>query len=199
MIGQTIDDKIAEVIASGDTSTIPEFSFSRGTTKAMELLSERIYVRIFQTNVKYLKQLNQIAYIYRIFCLLIKKDDLAYISSNVEFWKQFSQFVLNSGSTSLSAFFVDNTKNMKFEENILYKINKLYGPFDSSFGSAKFNSICPTTGLVSFLLKDIFEYTGIIVDKKRTPPGMIMKNLEYQKGVLQKIDDYISKLNIISS
>ena len=199
MIGQTIDDKIAEVIASGDTSTIPEFSFSRGTTKAMALLSERLYVRIFQTNVKYLKQLNQIAYIYRIFCLLIKKDDLAYISRNVEFWKQFSQFVLNSGSTSLSAFFVDNTKNMKFEENILYKINKLYGPFDSSFGSAKFNSICPTTGLVSFLIKDIFEYTGIIVDKKRTPPGMIMKNLEYQKGVLQKIDDYISKLNIISS
>ena len=88
---------------------------------------------------------------------------------------------------------------MKFEENILYKINKLYGPFDSSFGSAKFNSLCPTTGLVSFLLKDIFEYTGIIIDKKRTPPGMIKKNLEYQKGLLEKIEDYISKLNIINS
>lgn len=164
----------------------------------MELISEKIYIRIFQTNVKYLKQLPQIVNVYRIFCLFIHKDDLAQITDNIEFWKKFSEFVLDSECSSLSAFFLENTKaHFKYNEEIVYKVISKYGPFDSSFGSGSFNKICPTTGLVSFLIKDLFEYCGIITDKKKTPPVIIKRNLEYLRSLYERIDDYSTRFKII--
>ena len=51
--------------------------------------------------------------------------------------------------------------------------------------------LCGTTGLISFVIKDALEYSGIIEDKK-TPPLRIKKNYEYQKEIIDNIEKYIS-------
>ncbi len=44
---------------------------------------------------------------------------------------------------------------------------------------AYFSKICGSTGLFIFLVKDAFEYTGLISQDKKTPFGRVYENLNY--------------------
>ena len=57
-----------------------------------------------------------------------------------------------------------------------------------------FSKICGTTGLLIFLLKDAFEYAGLIIDK-RTLPSRLYKNHMYLFEILEKKLDKAKEMN----
>ena len=51
-----------------------------------------------------------------------------------------------------------------------------------------FSKICGTTGLIVFVVKDALEYSGAIVNDKKTQPRKIYDNILYEK------EQYINKI-----
>ena len=91
-IGQTIDDKINSLEAkfSQDDLNAPikPFELSRGCSKAVGLLDEELYLRVF-LRVPPEKTLDEIVIVYRLFCQLINKEDFVQIKDDKIFLKNF--------------------------------------------------------------------------------------------------------------
>ena len=77
-------------------------------------------------------------------------------------------------------------RNFDLSEDNLYLISKFCLNKEKIISPSNFSKKCPTTGLIIFLIRDILEYTGIIVDKK-TLPGRLYKL--YMFGYLKNKQD----------
>ena len=75
-------------------------------------------------------------------------------------------------------------KDIDFSDNNIYKLTKLVGNNISKIAPNYFSKLCGTTGLFIFLIKDAFDYSGIIVDKK-TSQARLYKNYMYLFDQLQ--------------
>jgi hypothetical protein len=72
----------------------PQFVMSRGANRAVELLNENIYNKIFSTNCK---PSDDVILVYRIFFHFINMKDIASCYNNEEFWKKCSDYIINEG------------------------------------------------------------------------------------------------------
>ncbi len=78
--GETIEDKIKEYKSKYSeeelNKTYTEFQMSKGTIKAIELLNNEDYTKIFHQNILE-NELNEIYIVYRCFCYLINEIEIA--------------------------------------------------------------------------------------------------------------------------
>jgi hypothetical protein len=160
--------------------TIPQeyqpFVMSRGANRAIDLLNEGIYNKIFTQGSH---PSDDVKVIYRIFFYLCNKKDIATIEDNVEFWNVCSSYLINEGNGKTGSLINNLVKVFDFSDNNIYKINKLVEKNNAKIAPAYFSKICATTGLFIFLIKDALEYAGIIYQDKKTPSGRLLQNLEY--------------------
>lgn len=75
-------------------SEYPTFNMSRGANRAVELLNENIYNKIFSVSYK---PNDDIILVYRIFFYFINKKEIAECQNPDEFWKGVSEFFYNEG------------------------------------------------------------------------------------------------------
>lgn len=200
LIGQTIDSKLNELelkyTEEEMSKEIPPFILRKGTIKGLELLKDFNYSRIFKGGMKD-DVLDKVVFLYRIYCIIIRRNDLAEIKNNRKFWDKFSEYVCKEEETkSLDALFIESANNFCFDDKAIYEIRKIsmvtdkYNPLD-------YSNICGTSGLFAFLIKDILEYTGILIDKKKTPPIRIKKNLEFYKQKYEGVNKFVEIINKI--
>ena len=160
--------------------TIPQdyqpFVMSRGANRAIDLLNEGIYNKIFFQGSH---PTDDVKVIYRIFFYLCNKKNIATIEDNGEFWNVCSSYLINEGNGKTGTLINNLVKVFDFSDNNIYKINKLVEKNNAKIAPAYFSKICATTGLFIFLIKDALEYAGIIYQDKKTPSGRILQNLEY--------------------
>ena len=108
LIGETIDDKIKKLEENYTKEELNEpiknFELSRGTIKAIGLLEDELYMRLFIRPVQD-KVLDEIVIIYRIFCQFLGKGEFTEIKSDKIFWEKFSKYVLDNKGEKLSNFF----------------------------------------------------------------------------------------------
>ena len=191
LIGQTYDSKLNMLEKKHKPEElnieVPPFNLGRGTIKALEILNQESYLRVFLKPPEENK-LSEIIIVYKIFCQLLKKEDLLYINDNREFWEKFSKYVIDNKTDTLSKFFIDSSSKFHLDNVNLNKVRKLVINQLEKINPSYYGKICGTTGLVVFLIKEILIYVGIIEDKK-TPPAKIKENLIYQKNVIEKLNE----------
>ena len=195
-IGQTMDDKISSLEAkfSSDELNAPikNFELSRGCSKAMGLLDEDLYMRLF-LRVPPEKTLEEIVLVYKLFCQLLKKEDFVGIKDNKVFFEKFSKFILENKGDKLSEFCLKCVSEFNFDDKNILKLKEMAKDRSEKLKPAYFGKICGTTGLFVFLIKDSLEYCGAIEDKK-TPGNRIKANYLYQKTLFEDINKYINFL-----
>ena len=201
LIGETIDDKIKQLEEKYTKDELNEpiknFELSRGAIKAIGLLEDELYMRLFIRPVQE-KQLDEIVIIYRIFCIFLGKEDFTQIKSDKIFWEKFSQFVLDSkGNKKLSQFCNESVNKFIFDNKNILKVKEMAVDISEKLKPKYWSKICPTTGFFAFIIKDIVEYTGIIEDKK-TQPSRIKANYIYVKGLFEQMNKFVKFLEELS-
>ena len=161
---------------------------TRGALKAVELLNESLYFKLFEGPVPN----EDILLSYRIFFQLLLSP-IASINSPTDFWTETCNYFAKERDGKLGTMVTNLVKSIDFSDANIYKISKLVGINSSKISPNYFSKMCGTTGLFIFLIKDALEYAGILLDKK-TPPSRHMKNHLYTFQVLQAKMERFKKL-----
>jgi hypothetical protein len=171
-----------------------DFILSRGTVKAIDLLNDQRYTKIFVPSVL---PHDDILLIYRLYFMLINKHDISNITNKNEFWLQTCNFFLNECNNEIGAVTHELVKNINFSADNLVRIKKLVDGNSHKITPSYFSKLCGTTGLFVFLLKDAFEYVGIIIDYKKTPVYNQYKLEKYHQDIIMKKLASLKKLQTI--
>ena len=194
VLNQTMENKLSTLevkFKAEDFEILPEFKLNKGTIRAIECLKESLYIKIFKNEVS-MKILEEIEIIYKILFQLIDKDNFVKINDKKIFWNEISKFLLENMNENLANYVNDIAKKFDFSEKNIVKIKKICKDKNiENINPSYMGKLCGTTGLISFVIKDALEYSGIIEDKK-TPPLRNKKNYEYQKEIIDNIEKYIS-------
>jgi len=148
---------------------------TRGAIKAVELLNDKMYMQLFNPEVI---PVPEVLNIYRILLFYINKGDIAKIKSSASFWSEVCNLFATNSEGKIGSFINNYSNELNFSTENIFAISKIIGNDLSKMTAPSYTKICPTTGLVFFLIKDALEYSGIIIDKK-TPVIKIMNLLEY--------------------
>jgi len=178
-------NKLKEKYKEEIENDYPEFSLAKSTIKAIKLLNDEIYCNIFyreELSGKYL----EIIIVYKILCQLLKKEDLINIKDNNKFWEKICLWLIEEGNKGLGDYLINKSKEFIFDDENIYKIEKIIKNNKSNFNPSYYSNICGTTGLIVFLLKDALEYAGIIINEKKISPKRLLNNVKYQFKI--KID-----------
>lgn len=200
-IGQTMDDKIRSLETRFSqeelNAPIKNFELSKACSKALGLLDEEPYLRIF-LRAPPEKTLEEIVIVYKLFCQLLRKDDFVGIQDNKKFWEKFSKFIMENKGNKLSEFCVKSTTQFNFDNKNILKLKEITKGKTEKIKPAYFGKICGTTGLFVFLAKDTLEYCGVIEDKK-TQGSRIKANYLYQKSLFDDLNKFILFLESLSA
>ena len=169
------------------------FSLSKGSVKALDLLNEESYNKIF-TKKKLEPPLDKILLVYRIFFQLIGKEDFVNINNNKLFWEKTRNYILDNNKGKTGDFFKEYINEFDFTNKNIYKLKKLIFGVEDTLKPLYFGDICKTTGLVIFIIKDSLEYCGLIHNDKKTMPIIYINYLEYIQNIISKLKEYIEKL-----
>ena len=170
-----------------------DLNLTKGTLKAIKLLNEDIFSRLFSEKKTPKKD---ILLVYKIYFLLINYDEIINNNnislSNDIFWEKCrNYFLINKGI--ISDILINNIKEKKLILNntILYRIYKLYEKNTSKLCSAYYSKLCGTTSLFIFYIKDILDFLGF------------SNEIKYQKNayyIYFEIIEYLGyKINILNS
>ena len=171
----------------------PKFSLSRGTVKAIELLNNGEYGKIFNDK-ELIPPLDTIIFVYRIFFQFLKDNDIKHIKDKKLFWIEASDFILNNSNGKIGDFFKDSVDNFDFNERNIYEAKILVNGKEDKLKPAYFTKICATTGLMIFLIKDTLEYCGVLLSLKKNVPSLCLRYLEYIADKQSKMKNYIENI-----
>ena len=198
----TIQDQIRDIKLKYKKEQLsaepPKFDLSKSTIKAVELLNDDTYNKIFRT--KELKPpLDEILIIYRIFFHLLKVNNIYKINDDKLFWFEASEYILNNNNNKTGDFFKESANNFDFSIRNIFELKRIVNGNEDKIKPTIFSKICGTTGLIIFLIKDSLEYCGIFHSNKKNIPCLLLKYLEYIQEILNKVDNYIDNLKQLNN
>ena len=141
--------------------TLNDFSISKKSMKAIQLLNEPSVNQFFFENISVD---DKRLIIYRIFFQLIKHP-----YKNIEidkkelFWEKCRYYFSHESNGKVGELLqnIIDEKKICIDGNNLYKIYKIvYKDFDR-INPQYFSNICGITGLITFIIKDILDFVGI--------------------------------------
>ena len=102
----------------------PKFELSKGAVKAIEMLNNEAYVKIFKIK-ELTPPLNEILLIYRIFFQLLKSNNIYNIKDDKLFWIEVCEYILNNNNDKTGEFFKESINNFDFSPKNIYEIKKI--------------------------------------------------------------------------
>ena len=195
---ETIDDLImkTKLKYSNDelTKKFSEFQISRGAAKAVELLNNPLYSKLFKKPVLE-KNVEEICKVYRTLFTLLGEYKIANIPEDEYFWVKCTEYLNNKSEGKIGSFILEKFKNVTFDKKKIVLINKFLVGMKKKINPNYFPKICGTTGLLIFLIKDALEYCGVIINDKKTQPARILDNLMYYKNSIETLAQIIEYLS----
>lgn len=133
---------------------------SKGSKKALQLLNESLLNHLFKDD-KLPRE--DIIFIYRIYFQMISHNNAFIAKSNIiKFWEKCKLYFTKeqNGKTGdvLESMITDN--KIEINGDNLYQIYNLVRGKLNKIVPTYFSNICGTTGLFSFIIKDILEFLG---------------------------------------
>ena len=195
---ETIDDLIMKIKLKYSNDELnkkfTEFQISRGAAKAVELLNNPLYSKLFKKPVLE-KNAEEICKVYRTLFTLLGEYQIANIPEDEYFWVKCTEYLNNKSEGKFGSFILDKFKNITFEKKKIVLINKFLIGMKNKINPNYFPKICGTTGLLIFLIKDALEYCGVIINDKKTQPARILDNLMYYKNSIETLAQIIEYLS----
>ena len=171
-----------------------EFQIPRGGAKAVELLNNELYSKLFKKPILE-KNSEEICTVYRVLFALFGEYDIANIYGDQLFWIKCTEYMIKNSNGKIGTFILEKFKDITFDHKKIFLLNKLLVGMKKKINPNYFSKICGTTGLLIFLIKDTLEYCGVIVNEKKTQPSRILDNLMYYKKTIDNLAlviDYLS-------
>ena len=141
--------------------TLNDFSISKKSMKAIQLLNEPSVNQFFFENISVD---DKRLIIYRIFFQLIKHPyKNIEINKKELFWEKCRYYFSHESNGKVGELLqnIIDEKKICIDGNNLYKIYKIvYKDFDR-INPQYFSNICGITGLITFIIKDILDFVGI--------------------------------------
>lgn len=152
------------------------------------MLNNKDYLKVFK-NEDYPKE--EVMLVYKIYFTLFKSDDDALKNEKrlYKFWDYAVQYFKNG---EMGKIVEEDFKNLKNNQDIFLKVSNMVENKQHKLTPNYFTSLCGTTGLLIFILKDILEWAGIISDKKPVPSQLLALSnyaIEYYKSFLSKLSN----------
>ena len=199
---ETINDLIMKIRLNYTNDELSKnftkFEISRGPSKAVELLNNELYSKIFKKN--YIeKNEEEICKVYRVLFVLFDEYEIANINNNRLFWTKCVEYLTKNSDGKIGSFILDKINNISFEHKKIFLINKILLGMKKIMIPNYFSKICGTTGLLVFGIKDALEYCGVIKNDKKTQPSRILDNLLYYKNSIDTIASFIDYLSGIKT
>ena len=178
---------------------IENLNLTKGTLKAIKLLDEDIFSRLFLENKTPKKD---ILLVYKIYFQLINYKEI--INNNVDisdniFWEKCRNYFMKYKG-KISDLLIDNIKEKKLilTDINLYKIYKLFEQNDSKLSSAYFSKLCGTTSLFIFYIRDILDFLGFSNEIKyqKNSYYSFCENIKYLDNNIKKLNSFCSKISI---
>ena len=194
---QTIQDQINSLKLKYEGEQFekepPKFVLSKSTVKAIEFLNKEEKTKLFY-NKELLPPLDNAIFIYKIFFQFLKDNDVKDIKNDHLFWIKASDYIIEKSDGKVGDFFKNAVDNFEFTAKNIFEVKKIINGKEDQLKPASFSKICPTTGLIVFLIKDTLEYCGIILSLKKNIPSICLKYLEYIKEMQDKLKNYIENI-----
>ena len=178
---------------------IENLNLTKGTLKAIKLLNEDIFSRLFLENKTPKKD---ILLVYKIYFQLINYKEI--INNNVDisdniFWEKCRNYFMEYKG-KISDLLIDNIKEKKLilTDINLYKIYKLFEQNDSKLSSAYFSKLCGTTSLFIFYIRDILDFLGFSNEIKyqKNSYYSFCEIIKYLDNNIKKLNSFCSKISI---
>lgn len=193
----TLDDKINELrikYKPDELNSEPQpFQISRAATKAIELLNDETYNKLFH-HLELKPPMIEIIFIFRVLVQLLDNKELCSISDDKEFWKRVCAYILENNNNKTGAYFIQLIDDFVFTSENIDIIKRLCWGKLNNLKPTYYSKICGTTSLIIFLLKDALEYCGVISNDKKNVPGIAYNSLCYLKTIEEKVNKYIEYL-----
>ena len=168
-----------------------KFQMSKGALRAIKLLNNDIYSKIFRRPLLDNKYCN-IYIVYRILFLFLGEFEIADILDDKLFWVKCSEYLNSNSEGKIGDFIIKKIEERNYDNKTIYKVEKiLNGKKDNIIIPSYFSKSCPSTGLIIFLIKELLEYCGIIFSNKKTQLCRVYNNYKYY----QTIENTLSKFN----
>lgn len=178
------------------TAPIPEITLSAMSKKAITLLNQDQYNKIFKKDLS--PFLNEIILVYRIFFQLLKDNSINKIKDDKLFWAKASEYILKNNNGKTGDFFKNSMSNFDFNNKNIYEIKKLINGQEGKIKPSFYSNICGTTGLFVCFIKEILEYIGILQNFNKNVPSIMLSNLKYIGEIQNKIELYINNIKKIN-
>ena len=195
---ETIDDIIMKTKLKYSNEELSkkfiEFQVSRGAIKAVELLNNQLYSKLFKKkNLE--KNSDEICKVYRTLFVLFDEIKIALIPNDDIFWIKCTEYLNDNSGGKIGTFILEKFKKVTFDNKKIVLMDKFLIGLKKKINPNYFSKICGTTGLLIFLLKDALEYCGVIVNEKKTQPARILDNLMYYKNATETLAMFIEYLS----
>ena len=191
-----IEEEINNINNKFKDKDLDSFKLSKGSLKALEILNDENYNNIFQME-ELSPPLDEIILIYRIFFQLINKEEFTEILSDKKFWKEARNYFLENSNGKIGSFINELISEFDFNKENIYKLKNLSNGKEDKLKPKFYENICKTTGLVTFVIKEAFEYCGIIFNEKKLMPSILISYLEYIKENLNEYKKYVNFLSTL--
>ena len=200
--GETIDDRIETLETRAQEKEIQtqmynEFYISKGSIRAIELFNGESYNKLFKI-VLLDSQMKEIIIIYRILFRFLNEEAIATIENDNKFWLKCCEFLHKKGEENgIGSYLLSAANDFNFDDRNIFLISSLIAKKQVILAPSYYSKICPSTGLIMFLIKDSLEYCGIIYSDKRTPYKRMLNNALYVKTLLERVHKIKSMANVL--
>lgn len=147
---------------------LKNLNLNRSTLRAINLLNDEIFCRLFFEEKKPNKE---ILIVYKLYFQIINYKEIINLYnkqlSDDIFWEKCRNY-FQKYNGNISEILINNIKNNKIlltGEN-LYKVYKLIEKDLYKFNSGYFSKLCGTTGIFIFYIRNILDFLGFTNEKK---------------------------------
>ena len=174
---------------------------NKGTIKAIKLLNDEIFCRLFSEEKIPIKD---ILLVYKVYFQLINYKEITDLynneSSDNDFWNKCRNYFRNN-SGKISELLNENINENKIiitGEN-LYKVFHLIEKDIHKFCSGYFSKLCGTTSIFIFYIKDILDFLGFSNDTKfqNNSYYCFSEILNYIDFKIKSLNDFLQKYSCI--
>ena len=131
------------------------------------MLNENSYSKLF--NELNLIPKDEVILVYKIYFQLLRPEESSKIiekNNKLEIWRYIHHVFIVENNGKVGTVIQEDLKKFNYNVETAFKTNKLIGDNLNKLSPTYYTRLCGTTGLFLFILKDILEWTGIIIDKK---------------------------------
>ena len=181
-------------------SEIKPIEFTRGALKALSLLNEPDYQKIFDDDTI---PSSDLILVYKIYFQLINKEtDIINLINNCSddalIWESIFKYIKNNTEDDkLGDLFKNELNNMDCSIENIFNLIKMVNQNNNKdkLNPLFYSKLCPTTGLLIFLIKESLDYLGVLESNKTPPQRLIQIYQHYLDLNKEKIEEINKKLN----